>query len=366
MRGKVVNHRELMVLLNEMFINGEELIKVSYPFTELELMELDMNRFSIRNVVRYRDFNDHRNEILEGITENFVMHDLPVYSDIMNSFVSSKIVPFVNIDEVYAQLLRLREDIRNPHRRPKPMYIALDTNIAYLRFFSRYLGETVSGASPVMAPDFRYVVSSIVQQEVDARIQDKYRPSTIEAMRRSFKHDWLLSEFHNASARSTRKAKEAQNELTYLMQDLKALRVVGEQFSEDKEKRDIMIARSYQDFSRGKDYDVTLLTADQDMAYHARNAEIPCEILVLPHEVPGRIDELTQWHMADLLYDLAVTFGAIMLGTSVIILGEWKGKVESDWNAENLKLLVDKRSGIYEEMERDMNIIRGIERIESR
>jgi len=101
------------------------------------------------------------------------------------------------------------------------------------------------------------------------------------------------------------------------------------------------------------------------MAYHARNAEIPCEILVLPHEVPSRVEKLTQWHMADLLYDLAVTFGAIMLGRSVIILGEWKGKVESDWNAENLKLLIDKRSGIYEEMERDMNIIRAVERIES-
>ena len=353
-----------MVLLNEMFINGEEVIRVSYPFTDLKLMDLDMRSFSIDDVVRYRDFTDHRNEFLNGINDKFLIHDVPVYLDILNCFVSSKIVPFVNIDEVYAQLKRIHDDMQNPHRRPKPMYIALDTNVAYLRFFSRYLGDTVSGLSPVKATDFRYVVSSLVQQEVDARIQDKYHPHVIEEMKQSFRHEWLLSEFHNASARSTRKAKSAENELTYLMQDLKALRAIGGEFSEDKEKRDIMIVKSYREFSREDDYDLMLITADQDMAYHARNAEIPSEILILPHEVPYRIERLTQWHMVDLLYDLAITLGAITLGSGVIILGEWKGKVESDWDSENLKLLINKSSGIYEEMERDMNIIRGIERID--
>ena len=117
---------------------------------------------------------------------------------------------------------------------------------------------------------------------------------------------------------------------------------------------------SYSKFAREKEYDVLFITADQDMAFHAQNAEIPVEILTLPFDVPSDAD-ITPWQTTNLLYDLAITFGVIELPEAhVTLFGEWKGKTSSDYTNENLKLTIDQGARIEEALMRDLKIVKAI------
>jgi hypothetical protein len=182
-------------------------------------------------------------------------------------------------------------------------------------------------------------------------------------MKKKFGLSSIVDEFFNASARKTRIAKSAQNELSLLYGELEAERAESTQSSQDKEERDRIIAKSYSNFETQRKGEVLLLTADEDMAYHAKNAGLLYETLLFPHEVPQRGD-IAPIVLVDLIYDLAITFGVIRLqGTGVTVFGEWKGKGLNDYSNENLKLNITKESRIKQEFNRDLRIAREIDTI---
>jgi len=126
-----------------------------------------------------------------------------------------------------------------------------------------------------------------------------------------------------------------------------------------KERNDIEIAQSYKYWARGGDYDVFLLTADEDMVNHARTSELTTLQLILPFEVPehARIDP---WRLSDLVYDLAVVFGAVSLDNEgLLILGEWGGKSSADYTSENVKVRFG-QDGKTEQVAKQLDICRRI------
>jgi hypothetical protein len=130
-------------------------------------------------------------------------------------------------------------------------------------------------------------------------------------------------------------AKLALNEMSFLMGELRALRIKGNSVK-GKEFNDIEIARSYGEWASEEDYDVLLITADRDMTDHARSSELMTIQLEYPHEVPehGRIDP---WAVSDLLYDLALMLGVVSLANAgLTVFGEWRGKTSSDYVEENV------------------------------
>ena len=337
MRELVLSRKELQIVTNAIYRSDTRYIHVSYPFYKIELFTLDINKPELSKLVRPDQFDWTRTE-RKPLNRSFSADELPSYSDLRNCLLSSGFLNYKNESEVTKKLLELRDEARDPNKRPRPVFVAVDTNILYDRFLSRHLPvRDDSTGRTAEATDFRYVLSEIVQMEIDSQITHKYSKEEISGLASVMSSPELLKEFSNASGRRERNAKLAFNEMNYLLTELRALRIKGTA-ARDKEKNDIEIAKSYKQWARSGDYDVFLLTADEDMVNHARTSELMTLQLELPFAVPehARIDP---WRLSDLIYDLAVTFGVISLDNeNTLVFGEWGGKSSSDYMRENVKI----------------------------
>jgi hypothetical protein len=358
MKEIVMSRHELQVLTNAIYRSETRYIHVSYPFYETELFTLDMEKPELTKIVRPDAF-DWARTTKKPLDRSVSADELPSFNDLRNCLLSCGFLMYRNESEITKRLLELREEARDPNKRPRPVFVAVDTNILYDRFLSRHLPLTnQSTGETVEAEDFRYVVSEIVQMELDSRITHKYSRDEIQGLAAVLGHSDLLREFSNASGRRERIAKLAFNEMTYLLSELRALRIKG-MHVRGKEENDIAIAQSYKQWARQGDYDVFLLTADEDMINHARTSELMTLQLELPFAVPehARIDP---WNLSNLLYDLAITLGLVSLNKEeIIIFGEWGGKASSDYMNENVKArFVDDK--MYDTVSRQLAICRKI------
>ena len=337
MKELVMSRNELQILTNAIYRGDKRYVHVSYPFYEVELFTLDIEKPELTKIVRPDAF-DWMRTTKKPLDRAVSADELPSYTDLRNCLLSSGFLKYKNETEITKKLIELRDEARDPNKRPRPVFVAVDTNILYDRFLSRHLPlkDDLSGRT-VEATDFRYVLSEVVQMELDSKITHKYSRDEIQALGQVLAHPELLKEFSNGSGRRTRIAKLAFNEMNYLLTDLRALRVKGNA-AKGKERNDIEIAQSYKYWARGGDYDVFLLTADEDMVNHARTSELMTMQLELPFAVPehARIDP---WKTSDLIYDLAVTFGLVSLDNEeILVYGEWGGKSSSDYIGENVKV----------------------------
>ncbi|HJX04371.1 MAG TPA: hypothetical protein VJ489_00985 [Thermoplasmata archaeon] len=358
MKDLDLSRRELQVLTNAIYRSDTRYLHVSYPFYDLELFTLDIQKPELTKIARAEDIDWSRSSV-KPVDRSFSADELPSFVDLRNCLLWSGFLDYRNEAEITKKLMELREESRDPNKRPRPLFVAVDTNILYDRFLSRHLPlkDDATGTS-VDARDFRYVLSEIVQMEIDSKITHKYSRDEIRGLATSVRHPELLREFSNASGRRERIAKLAFNEMNYLLNELRALRIKGTAVR-GKERNDIEIAQSYKAWARAGDYDVFLLTADEDMVNHARTSELMTLQLELPFSVPehSRIDP---WKVSDLLYDLAVTFGAITLtNENIILLGEWGGKSSSDYLRENVRVRLQDE-GVHPDLERQLDLCRKI------
>lgn len=358
MREVILSRNELQVLTNAMFRGDVRYVHVQYPFYDARLFTLDILKPELTNIVRPDEF-DWARTTKKPLDRSVSADELPSFGDLRNCLLSSGFLNYKNESEITKKLLDLREEARDPNKRPRPLFVAVDTNILYDRFLSRHLPlkEDSSGRT-VEATDFRYVLSEIVQMEIDLKITHKYSREEIQGLASAFSHPELLKEFQNGSGRRTRIAKLAFNEMSYLLSELRALRIKGNR-ARNKEESDIEIAQSYKFWARNGDYDVFLLTADEDMVNHAQASELMTMQLELPFVVPehARIDP---WRISDILYDLAVTFGVIHLENEDIhIFGEWAGKGSSDYLNENVKVRFGKEDKV-DDISKQIEICRKI------
>ena len=360
--GSIISKPDLMILLNEIYLSEKRVFSVKYPFYDLSLFQVDLGKYVIRNIVGEKKFNSERR--VHVPESDFLRGDMPRFTDFRDCLITSSFLPFTNIIDVRNRLMDLADTIRSPSGRSKPLYLALDTNLVYLKFFSRYFPiKSADGSKKVSAGDFRVALSDTVKEEIDAHIKHKYRASNLNKMKKKFGNSQIVDELFNCSARKTRIAKSAQNELKFLSADLEAERAEAKVFSQDKEERDREIAKSYSSFESQHNGEVLLFTADEDMAYHAKNAGLLDETLIIPHEVPAK-GEILPNQLVDLLYDLAITFGVIRLGgCGVIIFGEWKGKSYNNYSNEQLKLKIQSQSRIIADFDRDLRIAGKIDKI---
>lgn len=338
LRDLIMSRRELNVLLNHFKEEEHQHLWIHYPFFEMQLFRIDMDQPSISNIVPRNDFESERMRRKPFGNEQLGAN-LPFYNDLRNCFLSSRVEKYANENKVLARLQELHEEIKDPNKRPRPLFIALDTNIFYARFLSRHLQSYDEFGKPTLwAEGFRYAVSEMVQQEIDFQIVEKFKSDDIRELKKNLAGAHYLDEFYNASARKARLAKLALAELIYAFSELRAVRIKGSLQGGDYTKNDIQIAQSYKEYSRRMDYDVLLLTADEDMIYHANNAELMAIQLILGTGIAPQT-QVDPWALQDLIYDLAVAFGVIeFAGLSVAVLGEWGGKSSEDYNEEHIKV----------------------------
>jgi len=353
----IMKRQELSVLLNHLKENGQQHLWVNFPFFDLPLFRLDLDKPEISNIVTKEQFETERLR-RKPYSKEQLAANLPYFNDLRNCFLSSGIDSYANEKKVLERLQELHDEAKDPNKRPRPLFIALDTNIFYARFLSRHLQTFDELGRPILkAEGLRYAVSEMVQQEIDFQIIEKYKGEDIKELKRSLSASHYLDEFYNASARKARMAKLALAELVYAFTELRAVRIKGSLQGNDYSRNDIQIAQSYKDYSRRMDYDILLLTADEDMIYHANSAELMAVQLILGTGMPPQ-KVVDPWSLQDLMHDLAVSFGVIeYTGKGIAILGEWGGKSSEDYNEEKVKVKIQE-DGLAREVEKELMLCR--------
>ena len=207
----------------------------------------------------------------------------------LDSFLSSGILPFENEEEIRNNFRLLNESIKDRTIYAKPVFLGIDTNMAYYRVISRRIKDS-----------FKYVLSEIVIEEVDARIHSKYSGKMIHELEELPYHS-VMYEFVNGSTKDCRRAKNAMNEIYYLLNVKDAFRVGKRSENRDKEVRDREIIEEYKNFSDAIRAEVVVLTADKDMVFHAQAQQLSCIYYKLPHKM--EMDKIDPLHLPPLLYD---------------------------------------------------------------
>ncbi len=333
----IISKDEIYVLLNEFLLRGSEEISVSYPLMELPLFTLNLENFRVHDIVGMKEMDSIRKKYARG---EFLRRDLPDYYDLIDSFLSAALLDFENQEEINEEFKILRESIRNKKVFIKPLFLGIDTNVAYYRLVSRRIGRK-----------FEYVISQIVVDEIDARIHTKYTGRMLYHFEELPYHH-LIHEFANGSVKESRKAKNAMNELYYLFDVLDALRTGEITETKDKEIRDREIAKQYREFGDNFDGEVVLLTADKDMVFHAQAQGLSSIYYKLPHKLDvNKVDPLK---VPSLFYDLTLNFGMLKLNNT-ILLGEWRGKEADDYMNERIKIY-----NVDSSVAKDIRICRGV------
>ncbi len=333
----IISKNEIFILLNYYSLKFNESLKFSYPPFELPLFTLNINNSKIEDIVSKREFEHERKKYT---TTDFLRKDLPRYRDFEDIFLSSGILDFENSEEINYNFNLLRSAVKEKTIYIKPVFIGIDTNIAYYRVISRKIKDL-----------FKYVLSDIVVEEIDSRIHTKYSGKMLSEFENLPYHS-IMYEFSNGSVKESRKAKNAMNEIYYLTNVLDAFRIGKPTETKDKEVRDREIVESYRKFSDEINAEVVLLTADKDMVFHAQARQLSSIYFKLPHNLI--VDKVDVKKIPDLIYDLVTVFGIIKINNT-ILLGEWRGKEANDYFNERLEIY-----NIEEEIARDINICRGV------
>ncbi len=328
MHDLVLNGPELVLLYNGYSKLDRSEITVNFPFFGTDLFTYDFDSDDVRNIVPRWQFGKARDARLpEG--HSFLDYDSPKWYDLKDAFLSSNLLKYQNWNEAKANIKSVMEQESQKELNPRQRVFALDTNIAYNRFVSRSFPLKYEDRV-VPAQFFRYVVSCLVREELDAKINIKYRGDTIDEMCKRFKNGHIAKEFFNGSGKMNRKAKSASFEIEHIIQGLRGS-IAGFQGDrpENKEDMDRAIVQSYFNFQNSSLTKVILLSCDRDMAFHAKNMGLSSLVLEPPVHIPNHL-RAGPGKWASLIHDLIVNFGVLEFSDGTRFLSEWRGKNHSN------------------------------------
>ena len=371
--GIKLNRLELMILLNELSLRSTSL-NVIYPFFNFFLFTVrtDDNGFILRKPVDKTSFNNARKKHL--ISGEFFEDDIPTYNDLRECYVVSGVIPYPNLDEVYRNIDTFLHTERTTGG---SVFFGIDTNIAYLRFFTRNFPHTINGKR-ITLRDMKFLVSSVVEWELDRMIRDKYTGHQIRKMSERFSHGYLIEGFFNGSVKRSRRAKDAMAEIYHLRRRYGAVKTtLPEEDAEEiegkkvsyteylktigKEERDRLIAESYSRFQSKKKVTVVLVTADEDMIAHAGTWDTTPLFVKYPPQYEPDEKAYSPWRISDLLYTISLRMGAVTIENHGIdIVGEWYGKDMDDYNRELVKVYFNGNPEIEKDLKRSLRISRKI------
>ncbi len=350
---EVMTKERLMMLLNEIREEDIENFEVVEPYFKNRLLKVEPTEEGYEVELSGKK----EMEMPVSKDEYWDEKEIPGFNEYKEALISSGFVHFDNWDEFKDWIAYLYKTEKRPDLSSESVFLSIDTNIAYYRLISRRFplkhDDTI-----IEAEDFDYLLSSIVEGEIDHHIRDKYNNSDLKMMGLHTKIGDIRYNFRNRGTLETRKAKFATEELNYLRGELNAARVKGNASKTDPEKNDIRIVESLENFGWDKKIDVGLISTDRNMGNHAENSEVPFFILEMPHSIP-RKKNVRNEIVLNLLHDLALMFGAVRIPEiDTVLFGIWGGKKDSDYQNESVKAWINAGSSIETPIKRDMDIIK--------
>ncbi|MFO7793104.1 MAG: hypothetical protein R6W73_09050 [Candidatus Saliniplasma sp.] len=354
---EVLTKDRLMMLLNEAEKKGIDRFTITEPYTDTQLIEVIPKDGSYNVILSGKDkFGPYPSE-----EDYWDREDIPDFYDYKECLISSGLVEFDNWLEFKEWVKYLYKSEVDPTLASTSVFMSIDTNLAYFRLFSRRFPLEYEEGTVIRAEDFDYLLSSIVENEIDHKIKDKYDNSDLKMMGMYTKIGDIRFNFRNRGKLSTRRAKFATEELNYLRGKLNAARIKGTPSKTDSEKNDIRIVESLEKFSWDRNIVVALVSTDRNMGNHAENSEIPYFILEMPKSIP-RENLVESDIVLNLMHDLALTFGAVKIPElKTTLFGIWGGKRDEDYWNESVKAWINPGSELKDHIKKDIDIIESLE-----
>ncbi len=357
---EVLKKSELMVLLNQLKKQGLDEFEILEPYFKNRLLKVNIKDGSYEIELSGKEAFD----IPISRDEYWDKKEIPSFKEYKEVLVSAGFVEYENWEEFKEWILHLYKSETDPGLSSEAVFLSIDTNMAYYRFISRWFPIDYDDFL-IEAKDFDYLLSSIVESEIDHHIKEKYDDSDLKMMGLHTKIGDIRYEFRNRGKLETRKSKFATEELSYLRSVLNAARIRTSGSKTDSERNDILIVESLEDFCWDKNIDVALISTDRNMGNHAENAEIAYFVLELPHSIP-KSKKVNSDILLNLLHDLALMYGMIELpDISTKLLGIWGGKRDDHYRSESIKAWINPGSPIESEVKREKKIMDSLKRLPS-
>ena len=351
---EVLRKEELFLIFNEATRLGISEFTVEEPYFNTKMLEITLKGASADITLSPKDAFQRPS----SLSNYWDSSDIPSFYDYKDCLISSGLVKYDNWKEFEDWIAYLYRSETDSSVCGKSVYLSIDTNLAYFRLLSRRFPVS-NGKHVITANDFDYVMSSIVEGEIDHRIMAKYGETDLKMMGMYTKIGDIRFNFRNRGKLATRKAKFATQELNYLRETLNSIRVKATSSKTDSEKNDIRIVESLENFAWSKDIILAIISADRNMGNHAENAEIPYFILELPHRTSKTISTGMDV-LLNLLHDLALIFGAIRIPElETVLFGIWGGKTDQDYRNESIQAWINANSKIEKSIKRDLKLIKG-------
>lgn len=352
---RAIEKEDLMVILNELERQEIDHISIEEPYFGNKILDIDITGKKYR--VGLHGKNDF--ETPASKDDYWDRDEIPGFYEYKECLISAGLIKFDNWDEFKDWVEYLYKSEVDPTVASKSVFLSIDTNMAYYRLISRRFPLEIDGTT-IKANDFDYLLSSIVEGEIDHHIRDKYDSSDLKMMGMYTDIGDLRFNFRNRGKLETRKAKFATQELNYLRGELNAARVKGNESKVDSEKNDIRIVESLENFAWTKNIVTALISSDRNMGNHAENSEIPYFVLEMPSSIP-RENEVGADIILNILHDIALFFGAVKIPElSTTLFGIWGGKRDEDYKNESVKAWINPGADIVDEVKRDLDVIESL------
>lgn len=350
----------MMAVLNEALLHGRGRITVHSELLDLDIMKIDLDDQKISWIAGPQDFDPVISELRLKLGSQWLEGDLPNFYDLREGFHSSLMMRPKEFGELMGELRSTEERKLDPYRFPRQMLLAIDTNIAYKRLFSRLtlldeMGRK-GGVDPSLIP---IIIPSLVEEEISKSIGAKYNSNDIERIEKAL-GGRLPFAMINCLSKKGRKAANAQAEIRVIEERYGSIKVSGGGFKEDKEERDRDIVKSVAEYSRAQDNDVLFVTADDKARAHCRAFRIPSIGLSYPYDLPKSM-ACDHWLLVELLYDLSISFAMISFrGLGIRLLGVWAGKSIEDYSRERMLFSIESGSELSKDLKKDHEVLCGL------
>ncbi len=352
---QTLKKQDIMLLLNQARLHDLDAFTVEEPYFHKPILDVEFRDDTYWVSLYGKSAFDHCYELGNYCHAS----DIPGFHDYKDCLISSGLLHFENWKEFVEWIEYLYRSEIDPTISTKSIFLTIDSNLAYFRFFSRRFPlDTREGT--VKAEDFDYLLSTIVESEIDHHIRDKYNDADLKMMGMYTHIGDIRFNFRNRGKLMTRKAKFATQELNYIRGKLNAARVRGAVSKTDAEKNDIRIVESLENFAWDRNIATALISSDRNMGSHAENSEIPYFILEIPHSIDRR-HQVSSSVLLNLLHDLALTFGAVKIPEmQVTLFGIWGGKTDADYKDEAVQAWINPGSPMLDTITRDLKAMDGL------
>jgi len=348
----VIDKEYLVALFNRVFERGSRMVEVRSPLLDSPLLRVDAD-FRIASCVTREDYVRGRDSRVGA--DSAARQEMPTWADFAETLQASGALLPGNWDRFQSWLGELEEDLGRPDKTVAPLALAIDTNVLYLRLFSRFLDKRRR-----LGGRFTVLISEGVRDEIDSRIRGKASAEVLRHLYSSPHLEPFLAQLGGQNDLQTRKGKLAQNELDHIRKEHPSLFVPCGPHTGDREASDHEIAKSYALFSRERGLATYMVTFDQNMGDHAKNAGLSRFLLEVPR-LEGAKDASLEYALPELVHDLAVIFGVVTLHPFAIrVWGEWHGKTSADYEAERVRIELGQGNPIEASFERDLRLGRAL------